>query len=116
MPIFLLGFDTEGFRLSNGVDSLDGRIRESLAALDVIVPILDEYQPPSTFFIVGRLLDRAGDEYAKRLGQRENFDIQSHTYSHGSLKPGGLSLEELDGEVKQTKELIRKFFGVEYFG
>ena len=116
MPILLLGFDTEGFKLSSGVDSLDGRIRESLAALDVIVSILDEHQAPATFFIVGQLLDRAGDEYAKRLGQRENFDIQSHTYSHGSLKPGGLSLEELDDEVKRTKELIRKFFGVESIG
>jgi len=116
MPIFLLGFDTESGRPGDTEVDVEERVRESLSAVDVIVSILDEYQAPATFFILGWLLDYAGDEYAKRLGQRDNFDIQSHTYSHGSLKPGGLSLEELDDEVKQTKELIRKLFNVESIG
>lgn len=116
MATFLLGFDTEGARPRDGKADVDRRIRESLSALDVITSILDEYQVPATFFILGRLLDYAGDEYAKRLVQRENLDIQSHTNSHRSLKPGGLSLEELDDEVKRTNELIRELFGVESIG
>ena len=116
MPIFLLGFCTEGASPSNNRDNVDGRIRESLAALDVIASILDEYQIPATFFVLGRLLDHAGSKYAKRLGQRENFDIQSHAYSHHSLMPGGLSLAELDDEMKRTNELIKKFFDVEPIG
>lgn len=120
MPILLLGFDTEaaptGDRsYDSGID-LDRRIRESLDALDVITAILDEYQVPATFFIVGKLLDCAGEEYARLLGQRENLDIQSHTYSHTSLTPNGLSLAELDDEVKRTKVLLREFFGVESIG
>lgn len=113
MPILLLGFDTEALGPS---DSNDERIRESLSALDIITNILDEHQVSATFFILGRLLDCAGDKYKKLLNQRENFDIQSHTYSHRPLLPGGLSLAELDDEVKRTKELIQKFFGVEAIG
>ena len=120
MSILLLGFDTEAAppkdgSYDNGID-LDRRIRESLDALDVITSILDEYQAPATFFIVGKLLDCAGDEYAKRLGQREGLDIQSHTYSHVSLTPNGLSLAELDDEVERTKALISEYFDVEPTG
>lgn len=114
MSMLLLGFDTEAMGPS---DNMDERIRESLSGVSVIATILNEYQAPATFFILGRLLDYAGDEYQKLLAQQKNFDIESHTYSHTSLKPpGGLSLAELDGELKQTNKLIQKFFGIEAIG
>ncbi len=117
MSILLLGFDTESDIAAGNETDVDESIKESLSAVSVITTILDEYQAPATFFILGRLLHCTGDEYQKLLAQQKNFDIQSHTYSHASLKPpGGLSLPELDDEVKQTKELIQKFFGVEAMG
>jgi len=116
MAILLLGFDTESDIAAGNKSDVDESIRESLSAVSLITAILKEYQVPATFFILGQLLDCAGDKYQKCLGVRENFDIESHTYSHRSLKPGGLSLTELDDEVKQTKKLIQKFFGVEATG
>ncbi|GAH02081.1 unnamed protein product, partial [marine sediment metagenome] len=117
MSVLLLGFDTESDIAAGNETDVDESIRESLSAVSLITTILDEYQARATFFILGRLLGCAGDEYQKLLGGRENFDIESHTYSHKSLKPpGGLSLAELDDEVKQTKELIEKFFDVEAIG
>jgi len=116
MSILLLGFDTESDIAAGNETDVDESIRESLSGVSVIATILDEYQVPATFFILGRLLDYAGDEYQKLLGERESFDIESHTYTHTSLLPGGLSLTELDDEVKRTKELIQKFFGVEAIG
>jgi len=117
MSILLLGFDTEGNRPSDSKTDVDERIRESLSAVSLITTILNEYKASATFFILGRLLDCAGNEYRKLLAQQKNFDVQSHTYTHRALKPpGGLSLQELDDEVKQTKKLIEKFFGVEAIG
>lgn len=117
MSILVLGFDTESDIAAGNETDVDESIRESLSAVSVITTILDEYQASATFFIVGRLLHCAGDEYRKLLGGQENFDIESHTYSHRPLKPPGeLSLAELDDEVKQTKRLIEKFFGVEAIG
>ena len=116
MSLLLLGFDTEGVRAEDSKVDVDERIRESLSALSVITTILDEYQAPATFFILGRLLDWAGYEYGKVLDQPENFDIESHVYSHRVLRPGGVSLTELDDEVKRTKDLIQKFFGAEAIG
>ena len=112
--VLLLGFDTEGARPSDDskVDE-DERIKESLSALDVITGILEENKTPATFFILGRLLDSAGDEYRKRL-DKPYFDIESHTYSHKSMK--SCSLAELDDELKQTKALIKKVFGIEAIG
>ncbi len=116
MSILLLGFDTESARPSDSKTDVDERIRESLSAVSLITTILDEYQAPATFFILGRLLDCAGNEYRKLLAQQKNFDIESHTFSHRSLLPGKLSLIELDDEVKRTKKLIQEFFGVEAIG
>jgi len=117
MSILVLGFDTEGDRPSESKGDVNERIKESLSAVSLITTILNEHQAPATFFILGRLLHCAGDEYQKLLAQQKNFDIESHTYSHRPLKPpGGLSLAELDDEVRQTKKLIEKFFGIEAIG
>ena len=117
MSVLLLGFDTESDIAAGNETDVDESIRESLSAVSLITTILDEYQASATFFILGRLLDYAGDEYGKLLGGQKNFDIESHTYTHRPLKPPSeLSLQELDDEVKETKKLIQKFFGVEAIG
>ncbi len=73
MSILLLGFDTESDIAAGNETDVDGSIRESLSAVSVITTILNEYQAPATFFILGRLLDYAGNEYGKLLGGQKTL-------------------------------------------
>ena len=68
MAILLLGFDTESDMAAGNKTDVDKSIRESLSAVSLITTILKEYQTPATFFILGQLLDCAGDEYRKLFG------------------------------------------------
>jgi peptidoglycan/xylan/chitin deacetylase (PgdA/CDA1 family) len=73
------------------------------------------YEMPATFFMLGTALERYGRELAAIFGDDPLFDIQSHTYSHQLLKDNrmhglGVSLEEVDREVRLGMELVEQVF------
>jgi peptidoglycan/xylan/chitin deacetylase (PgdA/CDA1 family) len=102
MATFVTGYDTEY------VQDLDW----SLCAVKAVAAVHRKHRLPATFFFVGKLLDLAGERYAAILGGDDLFDIQSHTYSHLSLKsdsPERLSAAE--DELRRTADLIERYFG-----
>ena len=60
-------------------------IDEMLAGVSGICTVLDRQSVPATFFVVGLLLEKAGNELTSLLGRNPLFDIESHTYSHWKI-------------------------------
>ena len=76
---------------------------------------------PATFFVVGKLLESAGEAYQALLGQQELFEIASHTYSHGMLRDhpicgGALPAQRIEEEIRRGKELVEQTFESECLG
>ncbi len=85
-------------------------------AAPVLAEIHRRHETPATFFIVGRILERFGDELKAVFGDDRLFDLQSHTYSHRLLKDNqmhgpGVSLEDLRVEIGRGVQLVEETFG-----
>ena len=103
MTFFVSAYDTEFIRDPN----------HSLKAVETITEIHRGHDAPATFFIVGRLLEKAGERF-RTLLEEKLFDVQSHTYTHSGLTnpwmppepepwmPFGLSVKE---EVEKSVRL-----------
>lgn len=93
-------------------------IKETLDALFLISKILNRHKVPATFFIVGLLLEKAGSDIASILCNEENYDIQSHTYSHMEIWKSDqkVSMTKFRDELSKTSSLIQKYFGYEPIG
>ena len=113
--MFILTFDVESaYALDpNSESDKNWRIwlKETLASVTRITQILKRHEVPATFFIVGKVIERAGQELVDLLDDDYLFDIGSHTYSHiGILSNNSEVLQQLDQELIRTSELIQKCF------
>jgi len=73
-----------------------------------ILDLLNEYEAKSTFFVVGKRMDRF-PEVVKREAA-EGHEVANHTYSHLYLKHG-VSREKLLDELTRTEERIVSLTG-----
>ena len=84
--MFILRFDVESaYALHPSIESDENWqiwLEETLASVEQITRVLGRYDAPATFCIVGKVLERAGDDLAGLLKDNPLFDIASHTYSH----------------------------------
>jgi peptidoglycan/xylan/chitin deacetylase (PgdA/CDA1 family) len=72
-----------------------------------VLDILQEHNIPATFFVVGSQVAKY-PEVTKRI-VREGHLITSHSWSHANLR--NLSSAELDYEIRETGNIIRKYTG-----
>jgi hypothetical protein len=85
---------------------------EALAALTQFTLVLEQNDAPATFFVVGKLLERAGEEIAGLLKDNPAFDIGSHTYSHTDIiDDDPAALGRFSQELLLTSDLIFEHFG-----
>ena len=108
MTVFAPAYDTE-------------RAGDCLKACETIVRVHRDRGVPATFFIVGRLLEEAGDAYRELLDEPELFEIGSHTYSHKLLRDHpvcgkGVGPEEVHEQIFRSKELVEQVFERECIG
>ena len=84
--MFILTFDIESaYALNPSIESdtnWDTWLEETLASITQITRILKKHEVPATFFIVGKVIERAGQDLSDLLNDSFLFDIGSHTYSH----------------------------------
>jgi peptidoglycan/xylan/chitin deacetylase (PgdA/CDA1 family) len=85
-----------------------------LEACRAIVAMHKKHQMPATFFIVGKALESAPEEY-RRLLDDPLFEIASHTYSHRMLKDNPICGKQIPPEdrreeIYRAKEVIDKVF------
>ena len=113
--MFILRFDVESaYALHPSMESDENWriwLEETLASVEQITRVLKRYDAPATFCIVGKVLERAGDDLAGLLKDNPLFDIASHTYSHmgiSSTKPE--VLRQFGTELEQTSDLIARYF------
>jgi len=91
-----------------------------LEAVRRLVALHHKYEIPATFFIVGQLLEKHGPKYRELLDD-PLFDVQTHTWSHQILKDSrphgpGVSLEEMEVEVREGKRWVEEVFERECIG
>ncbi len=88
-------------------------IDEMLAGVSGICNVLDRQHVPATFFVVGLLLEKAGDDLVSLLGGNPLFDIESHTYSHWKIWKADqeVSMATFREELSRTSDLILEHFG-----
>ena len=114
--MFILTFDVESaYALNPSLESDKNWqiwLEETLTSITQITQILKRHEVPATFFIVGKVIERAGQDLVDLLDNNLLFDIGSHTYSHmGILSDNSEVLQQLDPELVKTSELILKYFG-----
>ena len=85
----------------------------SLPAARALAEVHRRHNAPATFFIVTRLLEAAGDEYRRILGDGL-FDLQSHTHTHPDMKES--PIPQVRDELELSLRLIRETFGSEAIG
>jgi peptidoglycan/xylan/chitin deacetylase (PgdA/CDA1 family) len=114
--MFILRFDVESaYALNPSIESDENWqiwLEETLASVEQITRVLKRYDAPATFCIVGKVLERAGEDLAYLLKDNPLFDIASHTYSHmgiSSTEPN--VLRQFSTELEQTSDLILRYFG-----
>ena len=78
-----------------------------------LVEIHRQHDVPATFFILGTVIERWGEELKALFGDDPLFDAQSHTYSHRMLKDSrmhgpGISLDEVRKEISLGVQLVRE--------
>ena len=118
--VFALKFDLESaYALEPGNESEEKWrqwSKESLAAVKRISSVLERNDAPATFFIVGKVLERAGQDFASVL-KNPVYDIESHTYSHMVINRADPAvLDQFDWELRKTAELIERYFGARPHG
>ncbi len=101
MTLYIAAYDTES--------------PACLAACRRIVAVHREYDMPATFFVTGKVLDAAPDEYAELLGD-PLFEVASHTYSHRMLRDNpfcgpAIPPDEAREEVLRGVEAVKRVFG-----
>ena len=113
----VLHFDTESVRAKAPADYRTDAARpdwldEALRAVAAICNVLNETGARASFFIVGRLLELAGVEYANMLGDAR-FDIANHTFNHWKVWPanGEPYVERFTDELSKTAQQIERHFG-----
>ena len=85
---------------------------EAVAALTQLTAVLERNDAPATFFVVGKLVERAGPELARLLRDKPGFDVGSHTYSHTDIiDDSPAALERFSRELVLTSDLILDHFG-----
>ncbi|MBC8234323.1 polysaccharide deacetylase family protein [bacterium] len=114
--MFILRFDVESaYALNTSLESDDNWriwLEETLASITQITRVLKRHDAPATFFIVGKVLERAGENLAGLLKDNPLLDIESHTYSHmGILSDEPAVLQKFSEELRKTSYLILKYFG-----
>ncbi len=117
MSSLWLGFDTESdvtqWAYEPGLPVSAAVLEESLAALVRLTEILRAHQVKATFFLVGRLLEVAGDAYRVLL-QGEGHDLECHTYSHHPIHAGhplSESPAEAEKSIRRGLDLMEQWFG-----
>lgn len=75
---------------------------------------------PATFFVVGRCIQKHGDELRGILDD-ELFDIQNHTLSHALLRDSGchgagVASEEAHNQILEGARMVKECFGRECKG
>ena len=113
--MFILKFDLESaYALGAGKETDENWrmwIDECIAAVTQIAKVAKRNDAPATIFVVGKVLERAGNELAALL-DGPLFDIESHTYSHMHIKNDDPAvLSQLGEELEQTSNLILQYFG-----
>jgi hypothetical protein len=113
--MLVLRFDLEsGYALNPRSESEENWklwLDECLGAVSQVAAVLKRNEVPASFFIVGKVIERAGKSLASVLDS-PRFDIESHTYSHMKIKSNDRNvLEQFDQELRQTSDLIVQFFG-----
>jgi peptidoglycan/xylan/chitin deacetylase (PgdA/CDA1 family) len=86
-----------------------------LAACRQIVAMHRRHEMPGTFFIVGKTLEAAPEEYRALLDD-PLFEVASHTYSHRMLRDQpfcgpAVSDEAIREEIVRGKEAVERVFG-----
>ena len=119
--MFILRFDVESaYALNPSIESDENWqiwLEETLASVEQITRVLKRYDAPATFCIVGKVLERAGEDLAYLLKDNPLFDIASHTYSYmgiSSTEPN--VLRQFSTELEQTSDLILRYFGAHPIG
>ena len=119
--MFILRFDVESaYALNPSIESDENWqiwLEETLASVEQITRVLKRYDALATFCIVGKVLERAGEDLADLLKDNPLFDIASHTYSHmgiSSTEPN--VLRQFNTELEQTSDLILRYFGARPIG
>ncbi len=87
-----------------------------VAAAEKITAIHRKYEMPATFFCVGRVVEKRGEELRRIFGDDPLFDIQSHTYAHRMLRDHvvhgpAIPLEEMWVEIGRAADVIADVFG-----
>ncbi|MHB9026789.1 MAG: polysaccharide deacetylase family protein [Armatimonadota bacterium] len=115
MASIWLGFDTESdvtqWAQLPGLPITSAVVDESLAGIARSVELLRRYGVTATYFLVGRLLEVAGPDYAALLAGQE---IECHTYAHNPIHEGhacSVSPEEMRDDVRRGLDFIEEYFG-----
>ena len=119
--MFILTFDVESaYALNPSIESdtnWDTWLEETLASITQITRILKKHEVPATFFIVGKVIERAGQDLSNLLDDSFLFDIGSHTYSHMEiLSVYTKTQNKFKNELIKTSKLILKHFDKEPLG
>ena len=118
--MFILRFDLEsGYALGGKQTEANWSkwIDEAVAAVTAICRTLDKQEVPATFFVVGLLLEKAGDRLASILRRSPLVEVQSHSYHHVGLKNDGPEAPDtLRRELRTASDRIVEFFGEKPIG
>ena len=113
--MFILTFDVESAYALN--PNLESELEETLASVTQITQLLKNHEVPATFFIVGKVIERAGQDLSNLLDDSFLFDIGSHTYSHMEILSVYTNTKnKFKNELIKTSKLILKHFDKEPLG
>lgn len=114
MAKLILRFDTESAMVFTGYsdENREELVSEACAAVTQVCKVLKKHEVPATFFIVGILLERAGERLASVLRDTPLVDLQSHTYSHMFTRSeDDVVVDQFRQELRKTSDLLHSFFG-----
>ncbi len=118
--MFILRFDLESAYSLGGERTEENWrlwIDEAVAGVAQICRVLERHEVPATFFIVGALLEKAGDRLASILRNTPLVEVQSHSYSHMAIKSEETAVaDQLRRELGRTSDLIAAHFGARPIG
>ena len=119
LSIFLSNF--EGIPKANPVDSISKRSIDtakmvaltfddgpSIETTSRILDLLEQYDIPATFFLVGQNISESNKEVVARA-HKIGCEIANHSWSHSRMSQ--MSKEQIEREVKSTSERIYQITG-----
>lgn len=74
-----------------------------------VLDILDEFDAPASFFVIGQNINDATAEHMKRAVEM-GCEIQNHSYTHSFMSK--MTSEQVQDEIKRTDDLVEKYVGV----